>query len=112
MRVISPKAIREFSVKHTDSASALQGWYLVTKRASWRNLAEVKADFPSADLTAALGGYEWARWEHFWLMMGYLGFFVIHIAQVVRAGWPNFRSMVCGYDLVETGENAKVTHGD
>jgi hypothetical protein len=32
--------------------------------------------------------------------MGYVGFFVIHIAQVIRAGWPNFRAMVCGYDLV------------
>ncbi len=51
-------------------------------------------------LTATLGGYEWARWEHFWLTMGYVGFFVIHIAQVIRAGWGNFRSMVCGYDLV------------
>jgi thiosulfate reductase cytochrome b subunit len=52
-------------------------------------------------LTALLGGYEWARWEHFWLTMGYVGFFVIHIGQVIRAGWANFRSMVCGYDLVE-----------
>ena len=52
-------------------------------------------------LTALLGGYEWARFEHFWLTMGYAGFFVIHIGQVIRAGWANFRSMVCGYDLVE-----------
>jgi thiosulfate reductase cytochrome b subunit len=51
-------------------------------------------------LMALLGGYEWARWEHFWLTMGYVGFFGIHIAQVIRAGWANFRSMVCGYDLV------------
>jgi thiosulfate reductase cytochrome b subunit len=62
-------------------------------------------------LTALAGGYEWARWEHFWLTMGYLGFFVIHIAQVVRAGWPNFRSMVCGYDLAEVPQ-AEVNHGD
>lgn len=52
-------------------------------------------------LTALFGGYEWARWEHFWLTMGYVGFFGIHIAQVIRAGWANFRSMVCGYDLNE-----------
>jgi thiosulfate reductase cytochrome b subunit len=59
-------------------------------------------------LTAALGGYEWARWEHFWLTMGYLGFFAIHIGQVIKAGWSNFRSMVCGYDLAEV----EATHGD
>jgi len=58
-------------------------------------------------LTALLGGYEWARWEHFWLTMGYVVFFVIHIAQVVRAGWSNFRAMVCGYDLVEPAPLSK-----
>jgi thiosulfate reductase cytochrome b subunit len=63
-------------------------------------------------LAAMLGGYQWARWEHFWLTMGYVGFFAIHIAQVMRAGWANFRSMVCGYDLVEADTNARVTHGD
>lgn len=52
--------------------------------------------------------YEWARWMHFWLTMGYVGFFVIHIAQVIRAGWANFRSMVSGYDLAKV----EGTHGD
>ena len=59
-------------------------------------------------LTALLGGYEWARWEHFWLTMGYVGFFAIHIGQVIRAGWANFRSMICGYDLAE----AEAGNGD
>jgi thiosulfate reductase cytochrome b subunit len=53
-------------------------------------------------LTAAVGGYEWARFEHFWLTMGYIAFFAVHIGQVIRAGWANFRSMVSGCDLVET----------
>ncbi len=53
-------------------------------------------------LTAAAGGYEWARFEHFWLTMGYVAFFLVHIGQVIRAGWANFRSMITGYDLVET----------
>ncbi len=52
-------------------------------------------------LTALAGGYEWARWEHFWLTMAYVAFFGIHIGQVIRAGWPTFRAMVCGYDLAE-----------
>ncbi len=51
-------------------------------------------------LVALLGGYEWARWIHFWLMMGYLAFFAIHISQVIRAGWNNFRAMVTGYEIV------------
>ena len=52
-------------------------------------------------LTALLGGYEWARWEHFWLAFGYVFFFLVHIVQVARAGWNNFRAMVTGYAIVE-----------
>jgi len=39
--------------------------------------------------------------EHFLLTAGYLAFFLIHVSQVIRAGWNNFRSMVSGYELVE-----------
>jgi thiosulfate reductase cytochrome b subunit len=55
-------------------------------------------------LTAALGGYPLARLEHFVLTIGYVVFFVIHIAQVVRAGWNNFRAMVIGVEVVNDGE--------
>lgn len=57
-------------------------------------------------LTALLGGYGWARWEHFWLTIGYVFFFVIHVAQVVRAGWNNFRSMVAGFEVVTVEDDA------
>ena len=51
-------------------------------------------------ITSLLGGYEMARWEHFWLTMGFCAFFVVHVVQVVLAGWNNFRSMVSGYEIV------------
>jgi thiosulfate reductase cytochrome b subunit len=57
-------------------------------------------------LTGLLGGYEWARFEHFALAGGYVLFFVVHITQVARAGWNNFRAMVTGYELVPGEENA------
>ena len=41
-------------------------------------------------LIALLGDYDMARWEHFLLVLGYVVFFLIHIAQVIRAGWNNF----------------------
>jgi thiosulfate reductase cytochrome b subunit len=59
-----------------------------------------------ARLTWLLGGYEMARWEHFWLTIGYVLFFLIHITQVIRAGWNNFRAMVTGYELVPVEEKA------
>ena len=52
-------------------------------------------------LTTLLGGYEFARILHFALTIGYVLFFVVHIAQVVRAGWNNFRAMVAGYEIEE-----------
>jgi thiosulfate reductase cytochrome b subunit len=55
-------------------------------------------------LTSTLGGYEMARWEHFLLTVGYVLFFVIHISQVVRAGWNNFQAMVTGVELVSGEE--------
>ncbi len=55
-------------------------------------------------LTALLGGYEMARWEHFWLAMGFVAFFLVHVTQVVLAGWNNFRSMVSGREIRATNE--------
>ncbi len=50
-------------------------------------------------LTSMLGGYEMARWLHFWITMALLGFFFVHVAQVALAGWNNFRSMVSGQEV-------------
>ena len=48
-------------------------------------------------LTALFGGYKTARAFHFWTTYYMVFFFVIHVVQVVRAGWNNFASMVTGY---------------
>lgn len=55
-------------------------------------------------LTALLGGYQTARWLHFWLTIGFVAFFFIHVLQVVLAGWSNFRSMITGYEIVDAVE--------
>ena len=55
-------------------------------------------------LTKALGGYDFARVLHFALMIGFCLFFLVHIAQVVRAGWNNFRAMVTGFELADANE--------
>lgn len=59
-------------------------------------------------ITSLLGGYEWARVEHFALTVGYALFFLVHVAQVARAGWNNFRSMVAGYELLSAGSSKEV----
>ncbi len=50
-------------------------------------------------LTTLLGGYELARWEHFWLTIGFCVFFLVHVVQVAFAGWNVFRGMVSGLEI-------------
>jgi thiosulfate reductase cytochrome b subunit len=63
----------------------------------------------AAWLTALLGGYPIARLEHFALTVGYVLFFVIHLTQVIRAGWNNFRAMVIGVEVVSDRESNHAT---
>jgi len=52
-------------------------------------------------LCALLGGYTMARIEHFALTIGYVLFFIIHIVQVILAGWNNFRAVISGFEVVD-----------
>jgi thiosulfate reductase cytochrome b subunit len=51
-------------------------------------------------LCSMLGGYEWARAEHFIITILFCFFFLVHIIQVILAGWNNFRGMVAGFEVV------------
>lgn len=59
-------------------------------------------------LTNLLGGYEWARIEHFTLTILFSLFFVVHIVQVILAGWNNFQSMVTGLFIVKEKKNEAI----
>ncbi|OIN58038.1 cytochrome b/b6 domain-containing protein [Arsenicibacter rosenii] len=63
-------------------------------------------------VTWLFGGYTSARVIHFALTMGYLLFFVVHILQVIRAGWNNFRSMVAGFDVIDYGNTGQSERTD
>lgn len=56
-------------------------------------------------LTGLLGGYAWARWLHFWLTVFFVLFFVVHVVQVALAGWSNFRSIITGYEAIDTDKH-------
>lgn len=51
-------------------------------------------------LTSMFGGYEGARFIHFSTTIGFVVFFVVHVLQVMRAGFTTFWSMVTGYELL------------
>jgi thiosulfate reductase cytochrome b subunit len=46
------------------------------------------------------GGYEAARVQHFILTIGFCLFFLVHIIQVILAGWKNFQGMITGYEVL------------
>jgi mRNA interferase HigB len=50
VRVISRKALREFWQKHADSEEQLKSWYRETEKATWKNINELKTDYPSASI--------------------------------------------------------------
>jgi mRNA interferase HigB len=49
VRVISHKAIVQYSRRHPDAAASLDIWYRVTRRADWGAFADVQAVFPNTD---------------------------------------------------------------
>ena len=53
MRIISRKALREFSERHTDAKVPLDAWYRILKGREYRSPHELRADFPTASF---LGG--------------------------------------------------------
>lgn len=61
-------------------------------------------------LTSLVGGYEWARWMHFWLTILFVLFFLVHFIQVAIAGWSNLQSMITGYEVIDV-ENEKAAAG-
>ncbi|WDF54091.1 cytochrome b/b6 domain-containing protein [Mucilaginibacter sp. KACC 22063] len=60
-------------------------------------------------LVWCFGGYRTARLIHFTLTIGYCLFFVVHIVQVILAGWNNFRAMITGFEVIETADTPTAT---
>ncbi len=57
-----------------------------------------------APLTWIFGGYEFARTLHFGITVAFIAFFVVHVLQVIHAGWGNFASMITGYRRIDRVE--------
>jgi len=49
MHVISRRKLKEAASRHGDLEGSLDAWFRIAKKALWRNLAEVRKTFSSAD---------------------------------------------------------------
>ena len=52
MRVIAKKILRDFWTRHTDCEQQLKSWYKEAEHASWKNMNQIKKDYPSASILA------------------------------------------------------------
>ena len=52
------------------------------------------------------GGYTMTRIFHFALTIGYVLFFIVHVIQVILAGWNNFRGIVTGFEVVKVPDES------
>ncbi len=50
MRIIAKRTLKKFWEKHPDSENALKIWYQTVSRSVWRNVAEMKKQYGTADL--------------------------------------------------------------
>lgn len=56
VNVIAPRRIREFWLEHDQAEAPLRVWLRMMQKASYRNLNDVRADFPTADLAVTEAG--------------------------------------------------------
>lgn len=50
MNTISYKRLREFAKLHKDAEASMAAWYKIAKKTAWRNIVEVRGDYPHADI--------------------------------------------------------------
>ena len=50
MNVLSYSTVKAYFEKHAAAKSSLLYWYKITKKASWNNMNDLRADFPQAEL--------------------------------------------------------------
>ena len=50
MRVIAKRTLRDFWIKHADSEQQLTAWYRETEKSAFKNLNELKIEYPSASI--------------------------------------------------------------
>jgi len=51
MKIVSHKKLKEFyeTTGRENSRIALERWYYIAEKAEWKNLSDIKVDFPSTD---------------------------------------------------------------
>jgi mRNA interferase HigB len=49
MRIVSRKAIRQATAKHSEWEASLNAWFKITRNADWKNFADVRNSWRNSD---------------------------------------------------------------
>ena len=50
VRIVSRKAVREATARHSEWGASLNAWYKITQDADWNNFAEVRNSWKNSDV--------------------------------------------------------------
>jgi len=50
MRIVSRKAIREATTRHSEWGASLNAWYKIAKNADWKTFADVRNSWKNSDV--------------------------------------------------------------
>ncbi|MHB8486112.1 MAG: type II toxin-antitoxin system HigB family toxin [Candidatus Acidiferrales bacterium] len=50
MRIVSRKAIREATAKHSEWGASLNAWYKITRNADWKSFADVRNSWKNSGM--------------------------------------------------------------
>jgi mRNA interferase HigB len=50
MRILSRKALKGATAKHSEWGASLNAWYKITKSADWKNFADVRNSWKNSDM--------------------------------------------------------------
>jgi len=56
VRIVREKALEDAARRYPKSAAYLATWVKIVRNASWRNIADVRASYPSADMVRVRSG--------------------------------------------------------
>lgn len=56
MRITTETKIRDYVRKHPNAKASLSNWITLTKESTWKNIQEIRAIFPHADLVTVASG--------------------------------------------------------
>jgi mRNA interferase HigB len=95
VRVISRKKLKQAAVAHAEASANLDAWYRIARKADWKNLADVRITWSSADIFGECtifnikgNKYRLIAWINYRTKKIFIRHVLTH-AEYTKGGWKN-----------------------